>query len=146
MIHKFKQLSYINIQSFIRSETRKAESFRFAITGSLAVFIQYGVYYILITVSDLNPTFSTFVSYAISFCVNFLMSNYFTFHSRPNKKKFLAFATSHFINLILQVILVETFCLYFNPRIALIPALVICVPINFLFVRFALKSKYFQNK
>lgn len=145
MIKKFLHFCSLNIKYFVKSESRKSEAIRFFITGSLAVLIQYGVYYFLISIADLKPVFSTFISYVISFNVNFLLSNYFTFHSQPNKKKFISFASSHIINLILQIVLVDIFCQYLNPQIALIPALIICVPINFLLVRFALKSKYFQK-
>lgn len=134
------------VQSIIRSESRKAEILRFLLTGTTAVLIQYGFYLLFVTVLQLSPVLSTIISYIISFIANFFLSNLFTFHTNPTKKKFLSFAGSHIINLILQTVLVALFSHYLNSEIALLPAMAICVPCNFVLVRFALKSKYFQSK
>lgn len=143
---KFLKQSCSHINNFlIKSESRKAEVVRFSITGFVAVLIQYCAYYILVTSCNLIPVLSTLISYVISFIINFYLSNFFTFHSSPTGKKLLSFALSHSINLILQMLLVEIFSNFMDQRIALIPALIICVPTNFIFVRFALKSKYFQS-
>lgn len=89
---------------------------------------------------------STLISYAISFVLNFFLSNYFTFHSSPNALKGLGFTLSHLINMGMQVGLVAIFKGIVGPTLALLPALGICIPLNYLMVRFALTSKFFERK
>lgn len=133
------------LKYMLNAESKKVELIRFLMTGSVAVIIQYGLYLIFVSFLNIGPIVSTIFSYGISFIVNFFLSNYFTFHSRPSIKNLLSFAGSHVINMVLQTILVAVFSHYFNAQIALLPAMIICVPCNFLFVRFALKSKWFQR-
>lgn len=139
-----------NITEFIaevkHSGSRKAEGLRFIITGSIATCIQYGLYLILISACSLSAVVSTVVSYFISFVTNYILSNYFTFKTRPSKGNAASFLASHIINLSLQTILVALFSKCINAEYALLPAMVICIPCNFFLVRFALKSEHFTSK
>lgn len=131
--------------SFIRtSDNRIAEIIRFGLTGGLATVIQYAFYVLLVEALAVSPALSTVISYIISFGCNFLLSNYFTFRTRPTKKKTVAFIISHAFNMGLQTVLVELFKNIVPPAYALLPAMCICVPCNYLLVRFALKSKHFE--
>mgnify|MGYP002939062760 FL=1 len=91
---------------------------------------------------------STMISYAISFIANFFLSSNFTFHSKANAGRGLAFTISHLINMGMQTGLVAIFKGIVGRTLALLPALAICVPLNYVMVRFAFKSNIFagQNK
>lgn len=127
-----------------KSESRIAEGLRFVITGVIATALQYAFYLLFLSVCGLAPTLSAVISYVVSFVANYILSNLFTFHTRPGKKNAVSFLVSHMINLGLQTGLVAIFSRLVDPAYALLPAMVICVPCNFFLVRFALKSKYFS--
>lgn len=127
-----------------KSESRKAEGIRFIITGSIATLIQYAFYLLFLVKCGFPAVISTILSYGLSFAANFFMSNLFTFRTRPGWKKAGSFLVSHLINLGMQTGFVALFCLWINPEYALLLAMIICVPCNFFFVRFALKSRHFS--
>ena len=67
-------------------EKEKAiEFFRFGVVGCMAIAIQYAVY--LLLVDYMNETIANTIGYVISFCCNFLLTTYFTFKVKPNKKR-----------------------------------------------------------
>ncbi len=133
-------------ENILKSRSKKAELIRFVITGGFATLLQYGLYVVFVHAVKVPPVVSTMISYAISFIANFFLSSYFTFKSNPNAKKGLAFTLSHLINMGMQTGLVAIFKGLVGPTLALLPALAICVPLNFILVRFAFKSRLFQNK
>lgn len=133
------------ISTIGKSESRKAEGLRFAITGAIATLIQYGFYLLFLSVYAMSAVIATVISYGLSFVANYFMSNLFTFRTRPGRKNAVSFVVSHLVNLGLQTILVAVFSRCFNPEYALLPAMTICVPCNFFLVRFALKSKHFTS-
>ncbi|MDE6222450.1 MAG: GtrA family protein [Muribaculaceae bacterium] len=124
-----------------KSGNRKAEICRFIITGVIATAIQYSFYLLFIEACSFPAVFSTIISYCISFLANYIISNIFTFRTRPTKRNAVLFLLSHLVNLGMQSSLVAIFSRYLTPAYALLPAMAICVPCNFLMVRFALKSK-----
>lgn len=134
----------MKIKKFINDEGRKAEIIRFGLVGGFCTLLQYGVYVLFLQAVGVSAVLSTMISYAISFIANFVLSSFFTFHSDPNAKKGLAFAASHLVNMGMQTGLVAIFKGIVGPTLALLPALVICVPLNYLMVRFAFKSKHFE--
>lgn len=114
------------------------EIIRFGIVGVIATGIQYGIYYLLL--GQLNETAANTVGYLVSFVCNFIMTTYFTFQVEPNRKKAGGFALSHLVNLILQNIFLNLFLwLGVAKEWAPLPMFAICVPINFLLVRFFVK-------
>ncbi len=121
-----------------------SEIIRFGLVGGIATLLQYGIYVVFVDAVRLTPVVSTIVSYAISFIANFFLSNFFTFQTKPNAKKGLGFAASHAINMGLQVGLVAIFKGLVGRTLALLPAMAICIPINYLLVRFALTSRRFS--
>lgn len=129
----------------VKSESKFSELIRFGLVGGLATIIQYVVYVLFVDYVDIPPVVATMVSYAISFVANFFLSNYFTFHTRPNAKKGIGFSLSHLINMGLQVGLVAIFKNFVDETWALLPAMAICIPINFFLVRFALTSKFVKS-
>lgn len=134
-----------DIKNKISSDSRKSEMLRFAMVGGLATVLQYGIYVVFVAAVGVPAVVSTMISYAISFVFNFLLSTFFTFHTHPNAKKGVGFALSHLINMGLQVGLVAIFKGIIGPDLALLPALVICVPVNYLLVRYALTSRRFES-
>lgn len=122
-----------------------SEILRFGMVGGIATLLQYGIYVIFVNAVGVKAVPSTLISYAISFIFNFFLSNYFTFHTQPNAKKGLGFTLSHLINMGLQVGLVAIFQQIVGKTLALIPAMAICIPVNYLLVRFALTNKRFES-
>jgi len=134
----------MDIRSFLKYDGRKAEVIRFALVGGFCTLLQYGMYVVFLHAVGVPAVVSTMISYAISFVANFLLSSFFTFHSDPNAKKGLAFAASHLVNMGMQTGLVAIFKGIVGPTLALLPALAICVPLNYFMVRFAFKSRHFS--
>lgn len=134
----------MDIKSFLKDDGRKAEVIRFALVGGFCTLLQYGMYVVFLHAVGVPAVVSTMISYAISFVANFLLSSFFTFHSDPNAKKGLAFAASHLVNMGMQTGLVAIFKGIVAPTLALLPALAICVPLNYFMVRFAFKSRHFS--
>lgn len=129
------------IANIPKSRSRKAEMIRFVLTGGIATILQYSLYLIFVGLIGLKAELSAVISYGLSFIANFFLSNLFTFKTRPNKRKAASFAISHLINLGLQTLLVAIFSRLISAEYALIPAMLICIPVNFFLVRFSLTSK-----
>lgn len=134
----------MDLKKFVNDSGRKAEVLRFALVGGFCTLLQYGIYVVFIHAVGVPAVVSTMISYAISFVANYLLSSFFTFHSDPNAKRGIAFTASHLINMGMQTGLVAIFKGIVGPTLALLPALAICVPLNYFLVRFALKSKLFS--
>lgn len=135
----------VDKEKLLKSNDSRSEAIRFVAVGGFATVLQYGMYVVFVNAVGTTAVVSTMISYAISFIANFFLSSYFTFHSNPNAKKGLAFTLSHFINMGMQTGLVAIFKGLVGPTLALLPALAICVPVNFFLVRFAFKAKVFQG-
>lgn len=117
------------------------EIIRFGIVGVIATIIHYGIYLALNFILVSWIAYS--IGYGISFLCNFYLSNRFTFKTKPTIKKGIGFGLSHFINYLLQIILLSIFIKLGMPeKYAPIPVFCIAIPVNFLMVRFILKSKY----
>lgn len=120
-------------------DIKNNELIRFAITGTIATVLQYLIYYMLMTVAGASIAWT--IGYAISFVFNFMMTTYFTFKVKPNKKKAGGFAVSHIINWLMQLGTLNFFIWAgVSKALAPIPMYMICMPINFLLVRFFVKK------
>ena len=135
----------MNLKTLINGDSRLSEIVRFALVGGLATVLQYAFYVIFVNVVHVRAVPSSMISYALSFIVNFFLSSYFTFHSRPNAKKGVGFTLSHLFNMGLQTGLVAIFKGIVGPTLALLPAMAICIPVNYLLVRFAFTSRLFTS-
>lgn len=121
------------------------EIIRFGIVGIIATIIHYGIYLVLNLI--IVPWIAYSIGYGTSFLCNFYLSNKFTFKTKPTIKKGIGFGLSHFINYVLQVILLSIFIKLGIPdKYAPLPVFCIAVPINFLMVRFVLKSKNYASE
>ena len=134
------------------SDGRRAqlgEIVRFGIVGATATLLQYGIYWLLIQlVGDGLPsarqhfwsTVAMSVGYAVSFVFNFFASTRFTFRVKANARKGAGFLFSHVVNYFLQMVTLNLFLwLGVSRTLAPIPMFCVCVPVNFLLVRFFLK-------
>ena len=120
------------------------EVLRFGVVGVLATLIQYAVYWVLI--HWLNPSLSMTIGYIISFAFNFLASTRYTFRVKANARRGAGFALSHGVNWLLQMLTLNLFLwLGVSKQWAPIPMFCICVPVNFLLVRFFLKRKGWES-
>lgn len=133
-------------KEILASTEGRYEAIRFIAVGGFATILQYGIYVVFVNTLMVPAVVSSLISYAISFVANYFLSSYFTFKSNPNAKNGIAFTLSHLINMGMQTGLVAVFKGLVGPTFALLPALAICIPVNFFLVRFAFKSKYTKRK
>ncbi len=109
--------------------------FRFGITGSISSLIHYGAY--CLALLYLNPTLSYSFGYMVGLVFNYIMTTYFTFRQHPSKKNAAGFVSSHALNYLLEIGLLNLFLwIGFSQWLAPILVMVIVVPINFLILRF----------
>lgn len=108
---------------------------RFCIVGVIATGIHYGIYYLLLKLLSANAAFT--IGYVTSFCCNYLMTAKFTFKKKATAKNGVGFALSHLVNYGLQMLFLNIFlALGMSAKLAPLPVYCICVPVNFLLVRF----------
>ena len=114
------------------------EVMRFAIVGVIATLLQYAIYWLLI--HWLSPTLAMTVGYGVSFVFNFIASTRYTFRVEASAKHGAGFALSHAVNYVLQISVLNLALWMGVPKTwAPIPTFCICVPVNFVLVRFFLK-------
>ena len=114
--------------------------FRFSITGTVSSLIHYGVYCLALLYS--NPTLSYSIGYMVGLVCNYGLTTFFTFRQHPSKKNAAGFVTSHIINYLLEVGLLNLFLwMHFSQWLAPVLVMIIVVPINFLILRFVFLYK-----
>jgi len=119
---------------------KMGEIVRFGLVGVAATLIQTLVYCLL--VGAFHYTIANTTGYIVSFVFNYIASTRFTFRVKSTAKRGAGFALSHLINYLLQTAMLSLFIgLGFDKRLALIPMFCVCVPVNFILVRFFLKNK-----
>lgn len=123
-----------------RHRQQLGEVLRFAVVGVIATLMQYGIYWVLIR--WLPPTVAMTVGYALSFAFNFVASTRYTFRVEASAKRGAGFALSHAVNYVLQMAVLNLAIWGGVPKQwAPIPMFCVCVPVNFLLVRYFLKVK-----
>lgn len=130
--------------ALVKGDGRLSEIVRFGLVGGIATILQYGIYVVFVNCVGVKAVPSTMISYAISFIANFFLSSYFTFHSQPNAKKGVGFLLSHAVNMGMQTGIVAIFKGITGPTLALLPALAICIPVNYILVRTVFTNKHFK--
>lgn len=116
------------------------EIVRFAIVGVAATAIQYAIYLALIQI--LNHTVAMTIGYAVSFAFNFWASTRYTFRVEASARRGAGFALSHAVNYLLQMAVLNVAIWLGVPKEwAPVPMFCICVPVNFILVRYFLKVK-----
>ena len=112
---------------------------RVGIVGVLATLLQYAIYTVLLLWC--SPSLSMTVGYILSFIFNFIASTRFTFKVETNARHGAGFALSHVVNYLLQMATLNFFLwIGVSKTLAPIPMFCICVPVNFVLVRFFLKK------
>lgn len=116
----------------------KKEVVRFGIVGIFATISQYLLYYLLLPIC--SPSVAFTLSYILSFCGNYYFSAKFTFQTHTTIKRGFGFALCHLINYGLQLIVLNI-CIQCGVQreLAPIPVYMICIPINFILVRYVFK-------
>ena len=115
------------------------EFIRLGIVGYIAVVVQYAVYYLCLKFVSHNVSYT--IGYIFSFIVNYILTTSFTFRIKKTGRNGVGFTLSHLVNYCMHVGLLNLF-IYFgcSKQIAPIPVFVICIPTNFLMVRFFMKK------
>lgn len=122
-----------------RKKTKLLEIVRFGVVGIIATAVQYVVYIALLNV--LGHNVANTLGYIVSFVFNFFASTYFTFKVKASAKRGAGFALSHLVNYGLQMATINFFVFIGVPqKLAPLPMFAVCVPINFVLVRFFLKK------
>ena len=126
------------------------EVVRFGTVGGLATVLQYVIYLAMMPVlahfipkmgDHTLATTSNTIAYVVSFIFNFIASTRYTFKVKANAKRGAGFTLSHVVNYSMQTLCLNLFVgLGMLKQWAMIPTLCICIPINFLLVRFFLKK------
>lgn len=120
--------------------TKVGEVVRFGIVGVLATALQYAIYWLLI--HWLNPSVAMTIGYIVSFAFNFVASTRYTFRVKASAKRGMGFAFSHAVNYALQMLTLNAFLWLGVPKQwAPVPMFGICVPVNFVLVRYFLKIR-----
>lgn len=131
------------IEKFIKrykEDAKFGQFVRFCINGCLAVAIQYIVYLLLLQVS-VPANIAFVVGYIVSFCCNFVITSYWTFHSRPSWKRLTGFGGSHIVNYFVQAGFLNIYIwLGIDERLAGLIAMCSAVPVNFALLRLVYKA------
>ena len=139
------------VQNILHS-SKLREFIRFAIVGTIATGLHYGIYLLLLWAFQIDQEETTYadvaytIGYLLSFLCNLWLTAHFTFREKLNIKRSGGFALSHIINYLLHIALLTFFLWIGIPnKWAPIPVFCIVIPINFLLVRFVFKSKHFEK-
>ncbi|MCM1291609.1 MAG: GtrA family protein [Prevotella sp.] len=131
------------VKNIVKGDSKWSELIRFGLVGGVATILQYIIYVVFVDVVKVPAVPSTLISYAISFIYNYIASSLFTFRKKPNTRNALGFIASHALNMGLQTGIVAIFKGITGPSLALLPAFAICIPVNFLLVRFVFNNEFF---
>ena len=134
-------MKYISDRLDTEKRKKIGEILRFGIVGAIAALLQYGVYLAMLIIT--SPGVANTIGYIISFIFNFIASTHYTFKVKANAKRGLGFALSHVVNYLLQTLTLLLFIYIGVPKAyAPIPMFCICVPVNFILVRYFLTKKF----
>ena len=124
----------------LKSDSKYGQFLRFCVNGVLAVAIQYAVYWVLIKWINVNIAYT--LSYIVSFCCNFVITSYWTFHSSPSWKRLIGFGSSHIVNFFVQLGFLNLYLWLGIPKEwAALLAMGSAVPVNFAMLHFVYKKK-----
>lgn len=141
----------INKFSNLFDKNKRGEALRFILAGTSATLLQYAVYLLCLWLIDkakwrapapeIQAAIALTIGYLVSFTYNYFVSSYYTFRVGIGIKRGLGFAFAHLVNFLLQNMLLQGFLwVGIGRETAIIPVFFICVPVNFVLVRFFLKK------
>lgn len=111
---------------------------RFCLNGCLAVAVQWAVYLMLLPV--VSPYWANTAGYGVSFCLNYVVTSYWTFSSRPTRRHAVGFAASHVVNYALQQGFLFLWLMAVPKQWAAVLAMASAVPVNFALLRLVYKK------
>ncbi len=115
------------------------EIIRFGITGVISTITTYAVYYICLKFT--NPSIAFLIGYGVAFVVNYILTVIFTFKVKASVKNGLGFVVSNVVNFFLCEAFLNLFIyIGVSKHWAPIPMYAVCIPINYLLVRFVMKK------
>ena len=124
---------------FVMMRKNYSEALRFVITGVIATITNYGFYWLFLPL--MNHSLAFFLGYVIAVVVNYILTTSFTFKVKATKKNGLGFIVSNIINFTLSEVFLNLFIsLGISKQLAPIPMYAVCLPINFLVVRYVMKK------
>lgn len=109
---------------------------KFCIVGVLCTCIDAAIFYTVIRFSSYQVSLVT--GYILSLLINYFLTIYWTFNSKPSKKNAAGVVIAHLFNLfIVRMGLMWVFLnlLLLNEKVAYIPTLLISVISNFLIIK-----------
>lgn len=125
---------------------RLGEILRFGIVGAAATAIQYVIYLLMVHLVHSGVNVANTIGYVLSFFFNFVASTRFTFRVKATAGRGMAFAFCHLVNYLLQLLMLNLFIHWgVGKSLAPLPMFMVCVPVNFLLVRYFLKREHLQN-
>ena len=112
---------------------------RFVCVGVLGMLLQYGIYYLFLDIfreSNADSQTMTSVAFSIGFLVemvvNYLLTNYYTFHTHPSWKNAGGFLVGRAINYGVQILFLNILIwLSMSEEIAGIVAIILAGIINY---------------
>ena len=119
------------------------QGLRYVIVGGIATVIHYFIYFMLMNIINMNLAYT--IGYFISFCINFILTTYFTFGTNASVKKGGGFLLSHLINYGIQILLLNFFVwLHVSKELAPLFVLIISIPISFIMIKSVFTLKIFK--
>lgn len=129
-----------SLKEKLNKDSEIMQIIRFGIVGIISTVTMYGSYLLLLKYARHNVAFT--ISYILAFIVNYLLTTSFTFKVKVSKKNGVGFIVSNIINYVLNAAFLNFFIwIGFDEKWAPIPMYAVCIPINFLLVRFVMKKK-----
>ena len=123
----------------MKVDQKYLEVVRFVITGIVSTITNYGVYWLLLSV--FNHSVAFLIGYIAAVIVNYIMTTSFTFKVKATKKNGVGFIITNIINFTLSEAFLNLFIfLGVSKQWAPIPMYAVCIPINFLIVRYVMKK------
>lgn len=120
------------------SKQSKHEFLKFLVVGAIS-FVVHNVVYIVLC-NTIDQTLAYTAGYASWMIVNFLLSNYITFHTTPTLRRAVGFIVSSGVYYLIQLLCFTLCSLISVPDIIVTPVVyTISFPINFVMVRYVLK-------
>ena len=127
---------------------------RFVCVGAFGTLLQYGIYYLLLSIfreSDAESQTMTSVAFTIGFIVemvvNYLLTNFYTFHTHPSWKNAGGFLVGRAINYGVQLLFLNILIwLSMSEEISGIVAIILAGIINYFMLVPFFRTKKEENE
>ena len=133
----------INMKHYIYKTIKQNKQFiRFCIVGGICTLLDASIYYLFC--NSLGYTKSIIMGYLISLCLNYILTTYWTFSSKPTLLNAIGVIVVHLINcFIVRLGLMHLFIdvFDFNNSIAYIPTIIISILFSCCAIRFVYQLK-----